>query len=154
PQIPLYALAPADPRLGQAGQVARTIFGDISDELIRSLEFYKSQVGEVKMDQIVLSGPGCMVPQLDQFLSQRMGIRTLICDPFRDFVYDKQMIPQTMLPILAALIGTAIEPTWNPSFTVDIDLNKEGRLPLLFDERSTQAIIPEEVKTPWFKPVF
>jgi len=152
PQIPLFG-APPDARSGQAGQVARTIFGDIADELVRSLDFYKSQVGEVKMDQIVLSGPGCMVPQLDQFISNKIGIRTVVCDPFRDFTYDKQLIPETMLPILAALIGTAIEPSWNPSFTVDIDLNKEGRLPLLFDERSTQAIIPEEVTTPWFKPV-
>lgn len=151
PEIALFNVDPADFRMGQASQVARTVFSDITDELQRSLDFYKSQVGDVKVDQIVLTGPGCMIPQLDQYISNRMNIKTILSDPMRDLIFSPEVIVDSMRPILAALIGSSIETSWNPSFTVDLDLNKEGRLPLLYDERKTQVIAPDERPTPWFK---
>lgn len=152
PEIPLSG-PPADARMGQAAQIARTVFGDITDELVRSLEFYKSQVGDVKVDQVILTGPGCMVPGVDQFISNKMGIRTLIADPMRDMVVDPGIIGERLRPVLASLVGSSLETGWCPSFTVDLDLNKEGRLPLLYDERQTQRIVEEEEQAPWFKPV-
>jgi type IV pilus assembly protein PilM len=151
PEIALFNVNPTDFKMGQASQVARTIFSDITDELQRSLDFYKSQVGDVKVDQIVLTGPGCMIPQLDQYISNRMNIKTILSDPMRDLIFSPDVIVDSMRPILAALIGSSIETSWNPSFTVDLDLNKEGRLPLLYDERATQVIAPEDRPTPWFK---
>jgi type IV pilus assembly protein PilM len=152
PEIILFGAPTDDARLGQAGQVARTIFSDIADELVRSLDFYKSQVGDVKIDQILLSGPGCMIQNLDQFISNRMNIRALIADPMRDIVFEQDLIVDSMRPILAALVGCSIEPSWNPSFTVDLDLNKEGRLALFFDERKTTIMGAEQRPAPWFKP--
>lgn len=151
PEIALFNVNPTDFKMGQASQVARTIFSDITDELQRSLDFYKSQVGDVKVDQIILTGPGCMIPQLDQYISNRMNIKTILSDPMRDLIFSPDVIVDSMRPILAALIGSSIEPSWNPSFTVDLDMNKEGRLPLLYDERKTQVIAPDERPTPWFK---
>jgi len=155
PEISLFSPAPQDPKMGQAAQVARTIFGDIADELSKSLEFYRSQVGDVKMDQIILAGPGCMVPNLDQFFMNKLNVRTVISDPMRDIRHDETEIVERMRPILAALIGSAIETTWNPSYTVDLDLNKEGRVPLLFDERATQTMTKDLSvgPPPWQKPV-
>jgi Tfp pilus assembly protein PilN len=153
PEIVLFGSPAPDMRIGQAAQIARTVFSDIADELLRSLEFYKSQVGDVKVDQIILTGPGCMIPQLDQFFMARMNIKTICADPMRDYVFDKEMIVERMRPILAALLGSSIETSWNPSFTVDLDLNKEGRLPLMFDDRQTQLIAPDERPTPWFRPM-
>ncbi len=154
PEISLFSPAPSDPKMGQAAQVARTIFGDVADELAKSLEFYRSQVGDVKMDQIVLAGPGCMVPGLDQFFFNKLNIRSVISDPMRDIRHDETEIVDRMRPILAALVGSAIEPTWNPAYTVDLDLNKEGRVPLLFDERATQTMTKDLSIGPpvWQKP--
>jgi type IV pilus assembly protein PilM len=155
PEISLFSPAPPDPRMGQAAQVARTIFGDIADELSKSLEFYRSQVGDVKMDQIILAGPGCMVPNLDQFFMNKLNVRTVISDPMRDIKHDETEIVDRMRPILAALIGSSIEPSWNPAYTVDLDLNKEGRVPLLFDERATQTMTKDLSigPPPWQRPV-
>jgi Tfp pilus assembly protein PilN len=155
PEISIFNPNPTDPKMGQAAQVARTIFSDISDELSKSLEFYRSQVGDVKMDQIILAGPGCMVPGLDQFFSNKLNVRTIISDPMRDIRHDETEIVDRMRPILAALVGSSIEPTWNPSYTVDLDLNKEGRVPLLFDERATQTMTKDLSMGPpaWQKPV-
>ena len=129
PELVLFGSPAPDPRMGQAAQIARTVFSDIADELQRSLDFYKSQVGDVKVDQMLLTGPGCMIPQLDQFFTARLNIKTLVADPMRDFVFDQNMIVDRMRPILAALLGSSIETGWNPSFTVDLDFNKEGVCP-------------------------
>ncbi len=155
PEISLFSPSASDPRMGQASQVARTIFSDVADELAKSLEFYRSQVGDVKMDQIVLAGPGCMVPGLDQFFFNKLNVRSVISDPMRDIRHDETEIVDRMRPILAALVGSAIEPTWNPAYTVDLDLNKEGRVPLLFDERATQTMTKDLSIAPpaWQKPV-
>ena len=155
PEISLFSPAPPDPKMGQAAQVARTIFSDIADELSKSLEFYRSQVGDVKMDQIILAGPGCMVPNLDQFFMNKLNVRTVISDPMRDIKHDETEIVDRMRPIIAALIGSSIEPTWNPAYTVDLDLNKEGRVPLLFDERATQTMTKDLSigPPPWQRPV-
>lgn len=152
PEIPLFGMTPKDQRMGQAAQVARTIFSDITDELERSLEFYQSQVGEIKLDQIILTGPGCMIPNLDQYIGSRMGFRTIFGDAMRDMTFDQGLVVERMRPILASCVGSSLEPAWNPSFTVDLDLNREGRLPLFFDERATQKIEDRQPTLNWFKP--
>ncbi len=153
PEVPVFNMTPSDARMGQAGQVARTIFSDIGDELNRSVEFYKSQVGDVKIDQVILTGPGCMMPNIDEYFTSKLRIKTILGDPMRDMVIDESRVSPRMRPILAALIGSSIEPTWNPSITVDLDLNKEGRIPLTRDLLRTQTIIEEVIPSPvWFKP--
>ena len=153
PDVPVFNITPPDARLGQAGQVARTIFSDIGDELNKSVEFYRSQVGDVKIDQVILTGPGCMMPNIDEYFTSKLRIKTILGDPMRDMLVDESRVSPRMRPILAALIGSSIEPTWNPSITVDLDLNKEGRLPLALDLTRTQNILDEPPPTPgWFKP--
>lgn len=152
PEIPLFGMPPKDQRMGQAAQVARTIFSDITDELERSLEFYQSQVGEIKLDQIILTGPGCMVPNLDQYIGSRMGFRTIFGDAMRDMAFDQGLVVERMRPILASCVGSSLDPAWNPNFTVDLDLNREGRLPLFFDDRATQKIEDRPPTRSWFQP--
>ncbi|MDP3509919.1 MAG: type IV pilus assembly protein PilM [Candidatus Melainabacteria bacterium] len=153
PDVPVFNITPTDARLGQAGQVARTIFSDIGDELNKSVEFYRSQVGDVKIDQVILTGPGCMMPNIDEYFTSKLRIKTILGDPMRDMLVDESKVSPRMRPILAALIGSSIEPTWNPSITVDLDLNKEGRIPLALDLTRTQNILDEPPPAPgWYKP--
>lgn len=154
PEIPVFNVTPVDARMGQAGQVARTIFSDIGDEILRSLEFYKSQVGEVKIDQIVLTGPGCMLPNVDEYFTSKLRMKTVLGDPLRDMLVDEAVVSNRMRPVLAALTGSSIEPTWNPSITVDLDLNKEGRIATARDEHRTQNILEDTLNAEpwWWKP--
>lgn len=153
PEIPLFGSVPANEQHGQAAQVARTIFSDITDEIERSLDFYQSQVGDVKIDQIILTGPGCMIPNLDQYIASRTSLKTIYGDAMRDMTFDQTIVVERMRPILASLIGTTIEPAWNPNFTVDLDLNKEGRAALVFDERTTAKLIDDQApEAYWFRP--
>lgn len=155
PDIPVFNITPTDSRMGQAGQVARTIFSDIGDEVMRSFEFYKSQVGDVKIDQVILTGPGCMLPNVHEYFTSKLRLKTVLGDPFRDMLVEERVVSERMRPILAALIGSSIEPTWNPSITVDMDLNKEGRVKPTGDEHRTQNIVEElgvEYIPSWYRP--
>lgn len=152
PDIPLFGAPPRNERLGEAAQVARTIFSDITDELERSLEFFESQAGQVKLEEIVLTGPGCMLKGLDKFVQSRTGVNTVYGDPLKLVTYDSAIISPRLKPVITALIGSSVDPSWNPGFTVDLDLNKDGRLPLVFDNKKTQVIEEEEEERTWFIP--
>ncbi len=154
PQLPVFGIAPRNEIQGHAAQVARTIFSDITDELERSLEYFQSQGNEVHLDKIIITGQGCMVPQIDNYISNRLGRKVLLGNSMRDMVFDKSVIVDRMQPILSGLIGSALEPTWSPNYTVDLDLNREGRLPLFFDDRKTQVMPETEQITNYFKPLF
>jgi type IV pilus assembly protein PilM len=153
PEVPVFNMIPPDARMGQAGQVARTVFSDIGDEVNRSVEFYKSQVGDVKIDQVILTGPGCMLPNIDEYFSSKLKVKSIFGDPMRDMTLDERVVSPRMRPILGALIGSSIETTWNPSITVDLDLNKEGRVTLAADMTRTQAISDELPSPPRVSPM-
>ena len=152
--IPLFGMTAAEPRVGQAAQIARTVFGDITDEVGRSLEFYRSQVGDVAIAEILLIGPGCIVPQVDQFIANRLNIQTTVVDPLRDMLYDSTLVVPEKRPAHALAVGSAVEPAWLPVPTVDLDLNKEGPSAAIsegMEARPTVRIVPE-AETPWFVP--
>ena len=153
PKIQLGSIPTSDPKLGQAAQVARSVFGDLTAEVGRSLEFYMSQVGAVQVDQVLLSGPGCVVPGVADFISNRLNIAAEIADPFRNLIYDKAQILEERLPVHSMLVGLVVDPTSSPLATVEVDLNKQGRSTATADggEEGDEETA-EEVDTPWFVP--
>jgi type IV pilus assembly protein PilM len=155
PQIPLFGMTPmvVDPKIGQAAQIARTVFGDIIDEVARSLEFYRSQVGEVQIEQIVLCGPGAVIPQVDQFLSNRLNIETVIANPLSGVSYDNILLPDERRAAYTMAFGTVIDTAWCNVPTVELDLNKDGPSADVvedFGSRPTVQVFEED--TPWFMP--
>ena len=154
-QIPLFGMAVPEPRLGQAAQIARTVFGDITDEVGRSLEFYRSQVGDVTVSEILLCGAGCVVPQVDQFLANRLNIETVVVDPLRDVLFDSTLVHQEKRSSYTTAMGSVVEETWLPVATVDLDLNKEGPSAAIVEGAEAHRTVPilPEAETPWFKPV-
>jgi type IV pilus assembly protein PilM len=153
PQIPLFGMTPVDAKIGQAAQIARTVFGDIIDEVARSLEFYRSQVGEVQIEQIVLLGPGCVIPQVDQFLSNRLNIETVIANPLNSVAYDNALMPDDRRAVYTMAFGSLFDKSWCPVPTIDLDLNKDGPSSGVaedFGSRPTVQVYEEA--TPWFMP--
>ncbi len=153
PQVQLFGMASVEPRIGQAAQISRTVFGDITDEVGRSLEFYRSQVGEVQIDQIILCGPGCLVPQIDEFMSNRLNIAAVLANPFRVLSSGAELVPAGRAPAETMVTGSIVDTSWAPVITVDLDLNKEG--PSIgalegIEARPTVRIVEED--TPWFLP--
>jgi type IV pilus assembly protein PilM len=57
------------------------VVGDLADELRRSIDFYTNQSSGSDVAQIFLVGPGACINQLDDYLSQRLGIEAEPIDP-------------------------------------------------------------------------
>ena len=153
PKIQLGSIPTSDPKLGQAAQVARSVFGDLTAEVGRSLEFYMSQVGAVQVDQVLLSGPGCVVPGVADFISNRLNIQAEIADPFQNLIYDKAQILEERLPVHSMLVGLVVDPATAALQTVQVDLNKQGRSTVTAgDGEAGDEGEAEEVDTPWFVP--
>lgn len=151
PQAPILGVSLADQRLLQVAQISRTVLGDITDEVGRSLDFYRSQVEEVNISQIVLSGIGCEVPTVDRFFQNRLNIDTVVGDAFREFI-DSTPLMEARKSSCTTAVGSASETGWLPIATVDVDLNREGPSQAAF-EGGEGGFALEEVDTPWFKPV-
>ncbi len=154
PHIPLLQTTSNDAALTQAAQIARTVLGDISDEIIRSIDFYRSQVGEVEISEMYVSGPGSVVPQVDRFLQTRLNVPATIIDPFQNLI-NSELIPMSQRAVYALPLGLLVEPAWSPVSTVDLDLNREGPSAALLEGLGPVAgisVVAEET-TPWFMPV-
>lgn len=153
PKINLGSVPTSDPKLGQAAQVARSVFGDLIAEVGRSLEFYMSQVGIVQVDQVMLTGSGCIVPGIAEFVSNRLNIPCVIADPFNNLIYDRAQIHDDRRPIHAMLVGLVTDPNNTPLKTVEIDLNKSGPAAMGAGDEEGEEGEVEEAATPWFAPV-
>lgn len=154
PKMSLGSVPTSDPKLGQAAQVARSVFGDLIAEVGRSLEFYMSQVGIIQVDQVLITGPGCVVPGIDEFVANRLNITATIANPFTNLTFDEAAITEHQRPALAMLVGLVTDQASADMKTVAIDLNKGEPVPMEAGaEGGEEGEEGEaEVDTPWFVP--
>lgn len=150
PKIQLLGVPTVEPRLRQAAQVASSVCGDLTSEVGRSLEFYMSQVGMVRVDQVLVCGPGTVVPEIDQFIANRLNLNATIANPFQGVIYDRNQIVDNMRPHHTMLMGLVLDTDAGGSKTVAIDLNKGEPTGDEGDEGEEGDV--EEVDTPWFYP--
>jgi len=83
-------------RVGQ-GSVPKTIettLQPIIDELRYSLNLYKNQ-GQKPIEKIILTGGSSLLSNLPQYLSQALGLRVFLGDPWARVIY-----PQELKPVL------------------------------------------------------
>ena len=151
PRVQLLGVPTADPRVGQAAQVARSICGDLTAEVGRSLEFYMSQVGMVRVDQVIVCGAGTSIPEIDQFIANRLNLNTTVANPFQGIVYDRNQILDNMRPHHTMLMGLLLDENTIPTKTVQIDLNQGAPDTAGGGEEGDEEYV-EEVDTPWFMP--
>ena len=85
---------------------------EISEEIQRSLEFFRSTTTEEAIDKIVLSGGCARLKGLDRFLSDRLGLPVQIANPFQNIhcsekVFDPEYL-RDMAPVAAVGVGLAL----------------------------------------------
>ncbi len=83
------------------------ILAELADEVRRSIEFYMSHNGqELKLEQLLLAGPGGGLGQLDLFFTQRLSIPTTQIDPVAGLGIEPEMeIPLGQRPGLGVILG-------------------------------------------------
>jgi type IV pilus assembly protein PilM len=83
------------------------ILAELADEVRRSIDFYMSHNGqELKLEQLLLAGPGGGLGQLDLFFTQRLSIPTTQVDPIGGLGLELEMdIPISQRPGLGVVLG-------------------------------------------------
>jgi type IV pilus assembly protein PilM len=83
------------------------ILAELADEVRRSIEFYMSHNGQdLKLEQLLLAGPGGGIGQLDLFFTQRLSIPTTQVDPIGGLGLEPEMdIPIGQRPGLGVVLG-------------------------------------------------
>jgi len=92
-----------------------TIISSI-EELISGLElafsYFKTQAKVSKIDWLVLSGGGALVPYLPEYLQSKLNIPLEILNPLRNIDFDPEMFqylsPEKIAPLLTVPVGLAI----------------------------------------------
>ena len=87
-----------------------------ADELVSGLElafsYFKTQAKVDKIDWMVLSGGGALVPYLPEFLQSKLNIPLEILNPLRNIDFDPDMFhylaPEKIAPLLTVPIGLAM----------------------------------------------
>nr|MBN2276145.1 type IV pilus assembly protein PilM [candidate division Zixibacteria bacterium] len=87
-----------------------------TDELLSGLElafsYFKTQAKLEKIDWMVLSGGGALVPYLPEYLQSKLNIPLEILNPLRNIDYDPEMFqylePEKIAPLLTVPIGLAM----------------------------------------------
>lgn len=85
------------------------VLQELGDELRRSIDFYRDQPDSVEVVQILLAGPGSAMGQLDEYMSNRLGIAASCIDPVRTLNLEvSQDIPQEQRSGLGVVLGLAL----------------------------------------------
>jgi type IV pilus assembly protein PilM len=87
-----------------------------SEELMSGMElafsYFKNQSKVDKIEWMVLSGGGSLVPFLPEYLQSKLGIPLEILNPLRNIDYDPEMFqyvePEKIAPMLAVSVGLAM----------------------------------------------
>jgi type IV pilus assembly protein PilM len=85
------------------------VLAELADEVRRSIEFYMSHNGDnLKVEQLLLSGTGGGIGQLDLFFTQRLSVPTTQIDPLGGLGLTEMDIPFSQRPGLGVVLGLGL----------------------------------------------
>ncbi len=102
-----------NPVLHKASNAARSIYSNISSEIQKAIEFYNSQNNETtEIEKIILSGSGVCIQNIDKYISNKLKIRTELCNSLNNISQNlknsENLIYPTNIPSLSTSIGLAL----------------------------------------------
>jgi len=106
-----------EPQVEQATEIVRPALNELTSEIGRSLDFYLSQ-GSHPLDHILLSGRGGNLRNIDQLLTNRLGIQVQVIDSLARVTWDEDEFDAEALkakaPTVAVAIGLALRGALGP----------------------------------------
>jgi len=92
--------------------VIETVNGEVASEILRSFDYFKTTSLQEKVDKIIFSGGCAKIRGLLPFLSERLGVKVDMANPFNHVeinpkLFDMQYIRDTA-PLAAVGVGLAI----------------------------------------------
>jgi type IV pilus assembly protein PilM len=83
PEPALPVQSPVDPRKTEVFLAVYPLLEELVSEIRRSIEYFRSRNPDADVQMIVLCGGGAIMPNLDQFIAQAVGIPAIVGNPFK-----------------------------------------------------------------------
>ncbi|KAF0134138.1 MAG: hypothetical protein FD145_894 [Candidatus Saganbacteria bacterium] len=101
------------PKLGdipiaQLQAVVRPALEKVEGEILRTLEYFKGQQGQVEVNKVIFCGGSSKTPHLMEFLSNGLGIKFEAIDPIKNIIVDSKAREKASLSIHASQLSAAI----------------------------------------------
>lgn len=85
---------------------------ELSSGIELAFSYFKSQTKLDRIDWIVLSGGGALVPYLPEYLQSKLGVPLELANPLRNIDYDPELFqylqPEKIAPLLTVSVGLAM----------------------------------------------
>jgi type IV pilus assembly protein PilM len=81
---------------GKVAQALIPSFGQIVEQIQKTINFYLQKNPNEVIKRLILSGGTALMPGITTFLTQKLGLETVIGDPFAQFIKDKNF-PQELV---------------------------------------------------------
>jgi type IV pilus assembly protein PilM len=92
--------------------IVRRTAEELSLGIERSFAFIKGSGEAEKLDSLMISGGGALLPLLREFLAERHGVPVEVTDPLRQVAYDTELFAdrpvQEVAPLLAVGVGLGL----------------------------------------------
>ena len=129
----------ADETLDRISKVCRAVLTRLHAEISRSINFYRSQQGGGTPSKLYLTGGTALLPQIDAFFADSLGIEVEFFNPF-EAVGIGPGVDQSALgadgAVLAATAGLALHAAGKATIAINL------MPPALLEERAEVARIP------------
>ena len=87
------------------------VLGELSEEVRRSIDYFRSRYPNDTVDQIILCGGTARIGNLDKYMQQMIGVPTVVANPFAGLTMaSKQKSPEILAseaPMYAIALGLA-----------------------------------------------
>lgn len=118
--------------MAQLMAVMRPALERIEDEILRTIEYYRGQIGDVPIQKIILTGGSAKTPHLPEFLSRGVGVEFEVTDPLKGLEVKEKIANKEALLVVAPQLSSAL-----------------GVALSAFSEKPTVNLLPDEVKEKW-----
>jgi len=129
----------ADETADRISKVCRAVLTRLNAEISRSINFYRSQQGGSAPTRLFLTGGTALLPQIDSFFAESLGIEVVFLNPFETIAVGPK-VDATALEadgaLMAATAGLALHLAEEARFAVNL------LPPSLVEERAEKARIP------------
>jgi type IV pilus assembly protein PilM len=119
-EIPSVEGAPADYSadlvpVGDSGitsfdvyNVINPVLSELAGEVRRSLEYFTSKFPDIPINRLIIFGGGARLRNIDVFMQNELGIRTMVANPFSHLTVTAAGVSQEYLHDLAPVMTVAV----------------------------------------------
>ena len=123
----------------RVSKVCRAVLTRLNAEISRSINFYRSQQGGGMPTKLYLTGGTALLPQIDSFFAESLGIEVEFFNPFTNIAVASKIDAAALESdgaLIAATAGVAVHLSGASRFAINL------LPPALVEERAERAKIP------------